>query len=521
MARRSFAVTPLSTGGIVASGLVAAICFGSMVAVIGRSGGAAALDPQDLAALSFTVTQALLSALFSVALAIPLARALARRRFRGRQALILFMGAPFVMPTIVAVLGLIAVFGRNGALNSVLPELGLPAVQIYGLHGVVLAHVFFNLPLATRLVLLGWQAVPAEHVKLALVLRFSPGDTWRVIERPMLAQVLPGAFALIFLICLTSFAVALVLGGGPRATTIELAIYQAFRFDFDMGHAASLAMLQFALGLVAAGAAYGMRGRMVAEQGLDPDRSVEMPVTLLSTLLDGAILVFGSVLLISPLAAIVLAGLLGLADVPASILWAIGRSLFVAAVATTLVLLMALPMVALAVRGGRVGFFPEALGFLILSVSPLALGTGLFLLIYPLADPVALALPVTAFVNATLALPFVMQVLLPGFRQVELSYGALATHLGMSGWARWRWLRLPRLGRPISFSAALAAALSFGDLGVIALFADPEKPTLALYVYQLMGSYRTDAAAGGALILLLMSLGLFWLLDRGGRNAAT
>ena len=35
----------------------------------------------------------------------------------------------------------------------------------------------------------------------------------------MLREVLPGAFVLVFLLCMTSFAVALTLGGGPRATT--------------------------------------------------------------------------------------------------------------------------------------------------------------------------------------------------------------------------------------------------------------------------------------------------------------
>ena len=51
---------------------------------------------------------------------------------------------------------------------------------------------------------------------------------------------------LVFLLCMTSFAVALTLGGGPRATTLELAIYQAVRFDFDLGRAAWLALIQFA-----------------------------------------------------------------------------------------------------------------------------------------------------------------------------------------------------------------------------------------------------------------------------------
>jgi len=76
---------------------------------------------------------------------------------------------------------------------------------------------------------------------------------------------------------------------------------------------------------------------------------------------------------------------------------------------------------------------------------------------------------------------------------------------------------VPRLRRPLGFAAGLTAALSMGDLGVIALFADPDRATLPLKVYQLMGAYRMEQAAGGALLLLLLSLTLFWVFDRGGR----
>lgn len=71
----------------------------------------------------------------------------------------------------------------------------------------------------------------------------------------MLKALAPGIFATVFLLCLTSFATALILGGGPRATTVELAIYQAFRFDFDLARAAALASLQLALCAVTALAA--------------------------------------------------------------------------------------------------------------------------------------------------------------------------------------------------------------------------------------------------------------------------
>ena len=92
-----------------------------------------------------------------------------------------------------------------------------------------------------RLILQGWIAIPAERFRLAASLDAPVG---RLLERPMLRRIAPGAFAVIFVICLSSFAIALTLGGGPRATTVELAIYQAVRFDFDLARAAAERVLR-------------------------------------------------------------------------------------------------------------------------------------------------------------------------------------------------------------------------------------------------------------------------------------
>ena len=94
--------------------------------------------------------------------------------------------------------------------------------------------IFFNLPVATRLILLGWATVPQERLRLAQHLALSPSARFRLIEFPMLANIIPSAFVVIFVICLSSFSVAFALDGGPKSTTLELAIYQAFRFDFDL-----------------------------------------------------------------------------------------------------------------------------------------------------------------------------------------------------------------------------------------------------------------------------------------------
>ncbi|SIO48672.1 thiamine transport system permease protein [Rhodovulum sp. ES.010] len=516
MARRA---QPLGVwAGVGAGGVMLALTLGTLGAVAWRAEGAAALGPADWAALRFTVTQALISAALSVALAVPVARALARRRFPGRGLLITLLGAPFILPVIVAVIGLLAVFGRGGLVSRALAVFGLGPIDIYGLEGVVLAHVFFNLPLATRLILQGWLAIPAERFRLAAALGFGPGEVARRLEWPMLRAVLPGAFLVVFLICTTSFAVALTLGGGPRATTVELAIYQAFRFEFDLGHAALLSLLQF--GLCALAAVLALAVTVPGGFGAGLDRPVARwdADSRALRLQDTAWLALAGLFLILPLAMILLRGIGGVAALPPSVWQAALRSLAVALGSAALTLALALPMAVAAARLGRArGAALQAAGTLSIAASPLVMGTGLFILLYPVADPVALALPVTALVNAAMSLPFALRALVPAVAETEAGFGRLADSVGMTGMARLRLVLLPRLRRPIGFALGLSAALSMGDLGVIALFADPSQATLPLQLYRLMGAYRMEAAAGAALVLLALSLALFWVFDRGGR----
>lgn len=515
MARRIRQLTGADGVGALALSLVLALTLGTLAAVALRAETGADFGPADWAALRFTLTQASLSALISVGLAVPVARALARRRFVGRRLLVTLLGAPFILPVIVAVLGLVAVFGRSGWLAAGFSWAGLEPLSIYGFRGVVLAHVFFNMPLATRLILQGWLAIPSERFRLAASLGFAPADIARRLEWPMLRQVLPGALLVVFLLCLTSFAVALTLGGGPRATTVELAIYQAVRYDFNLGKAALLALVQFSLG--AAAALIALRVTLPAELGPGLDRTTTHwhARSLWLRLQDAALIALAALFLLLPLVALAAKGLPALASLPGSILPATLRSLAVALASAVLTLALALPIAAQVVRRGS--RLVEAIATLTLAASPLVIGTGLFILLFPVINPELVALPVTALVNATMALPFALRALVPALGQVETDFGALADTVGLTGLARLRLLWLPRLHRPLGFATGLAAALSMGDLGVIAMFASPDGATLPLQLYRLMGAYKMDAAAGAALVLLATSLALFWIFDRGGR----
>ena len=476
-------------------------------------------DIYVLRAIRFTLMQAILSALISTLLAIPLARTFATRTFPGRETILSLFGAPFLLPIIVAILGLLAIWGNNGWLHGTITAAGWSDFSIFGLTGILVAHVFFNLPLATRILLQGWAAIPSEQWRLAAQLGMDSGTIARHLEWPMLKERLPGIFALVFLLCATSFTVVLALGGGPKATTIELAIYQAIRYDFDLDRAALLACLQI---LLCAGLAILLRlitrdhdtGQSLG--GLIPrhDRN-----TLLARLSDGVIIAAALTFLALPLLAGITRGVIGLAlhgVALDAVLPATARSLSVALGACLVMLVISLPLAQISIHlKGKLRRLVELPGFAIMVAPPIALGAGLFLLLHTHIAVDDFALPLTSLLNGLQAVPFALIILTPAMAQIKRDYGLQMQHLGLDGLAALRLVHWPLMRRPLGLCLGITAALSIGDLGVIALFGSPSEPTLPLYLYQQMGAYRMDQAYGSGLILSIIAFSLFAAFDKG------
>ena len=89
--------------------------------------------------------------------------------------------------------------------------------------------------MASRLLLQALENIPGEQRQLAAQLGMRGWHFFRFVEWPWLRRQIPPVAALIFMLCFASFATVLSLGGGPQATTIELAIYQALSYDYDAG----------------------------------------------------------------------------------------------------------------------------------------------------------------------------------------------------------------------------------------------------------------------------------------------
>jgi thiamine transport system permease protein len=462
----------------------------------------------------FTLWQAFLSTLLSVAFAVPAALALARRpAFPGRGFVVALMVLPLGLPVLPAVFGLIEIWGRQGLANDVLVWFGAPRLSIYGLSGILIAHVFFNLPLATRFLLTSLDAVPRDEWRLAASLGFSRLSLFRFVEGPALVRALPGAAGLIFMLCMTSFTIILTLGGGPATSTLEVAIYQALKFEFDPARALALTALQIVLtGLVFQ--ALRLAPEVEEARSALSSRPFRPDVRGFGAMWgDGVVIAVFTLFVAAPLAAAAFAGL------KADLLRLVADPLFHRALAISLGVAVAAGILS-TVLGytlleARRRFAPgslarRSLGLtdFILLLPPLALGAGWFVLTLRLGWLSVGAPFAVIVINALMAMPFVARALGPALESHARRTERLASSLGVTGWNRLRLIDWPALKTPFLTALAFAMALSLGDLGAIALFGDENFITLPALLYAKLGSYRGTDAAGLSLILGLVCLTL-------------
>jgi thiamine transport system permease protein len=489
-----------SATGLIAPGII----FGAILLGLGplikfaiEHGGfaGAAFDPTIFHILWFTLKQALLSTLISVMLGLAAARALVRRRFFGRGFLLNLFALPQALPAIVVVLCITAIYGAHGL-----------GINIYGLTGILLAHVFFNVPLATRLFMEALNTIAPENFRLAEQLAFSDKAIFWNIEWPALRNVLPKICGLIFLMCAASFVIVLTLGG-PSATTLEVAIYQSLRQDFDVARALNLASLQIALCVALA----LISGRMIMHPPLLP--RYKLPAlrrdgrNLISKLFDATAITIAAFLVLPPIMALIIYGLPNLAINTT----AFGTSLLISVCSAVVVLNLAWP---LAKRGG---FMSNVSALAALIVPPAVLATGWFLALRGFDQSLLVVTLSIIALNALMALPFCAAILAPSIQQSITQNDRLCAQLGLKSWNRFFHIDMPLMKKPLAQAFVMACVLSLGDLTAVTLLGTQGIVTLPSLIHAQMGNYRGNAAMGTALLLAALCYALAQLAQHLGR----
>jgi thiamine transport system permease protein len=474
----------------------------------------------------WSFAQAAITCVLALVLGLPVAWVLARREFAGRALVLRLLMLPFVVPTLVAALGVLALWGPRGWLGAPLAQAGIeltdtPWLLLYG-------NLFFNLCLVVRAGVDALEQVSAQRVAAARTLGATPWRAFWRVEWPAIAPWLSSALCLVFLYCFAGFGLALILGG-QRYATVEVEIYTLVAHELELGQAGVLAVWMLGLNGAVALAYAWLEKRLAAPARVSPIARQRPQGWLPWGAVAAALLVL-LVVCAAPLFSIVLraaVALVGGADVllEAETLAALWNTLrftaWALALATALGLTHAMAVRVLDLASlerrasaaqGVLALVWRAAAFLPFVVSPVTVAFGL-LLLYPWWTA-SLGLLVAAY--ALLAYPFVAKSLTAALDSLPASIAQAAATLGAAPGRIWWRVTLPLVAPALRRGMAFAAATALGEFAVTLFLSRPEWTTLTTLIYQRLGrpgAANLDAALVLACLLMALALVAFLLIE--------
>jgi len=198
--------------------------------------------PQTLAALVFTVVVSLVVTAVDLVAGLAVAWVLVRDDFPGRRVVDALVDLPFALPTIVAGLTLLALYGQDS-------PLGLDLA--YSRPGVGLALAFVTLPFVVRAVQPVLGGLDPEAEEAAACLGAGRWTTFRRIVLPALRPALVTGGAQAFARALGEFgSVVLISGNLPFRTEVASVVVAGQIENGDTEGAAAVAVLLLGVALV-------------------------------------------------------------------------------------------------------------------------------------------------------------------------------------------------------------------------------------------------------------------------------
>jgi thiamine transport system permease protein len=462
----------------------------------------------------WSVWQAVLTCVAALLIGLPLAWVLARFEFAGRSLILRLLMLPFVVPTLVAALGVLALMGPRGLLSQGLDlDLqGTPWLLIYG-------NLFFNLCLVVRAGVEALGQVNARQVAAARTLGATPWRAFWRVEWPAIAPWLASSLCLVFLYCFSGFGLALVLGG-QRYATVEVEIYTLVAHELKLAQASLLAL---AMLLVTGGVAlvYALLEKRLAVPGRTEPVARRRPRGVAQWLALGVALITLLFFCLAPLAAIVGRALWAgpaawVVLTEGETLRALWNTLRFSGMALVLATLLGLAHALCA----RASVAWRAAAYLPFVVSPVTVAFGL-LLLYPTWTA---SLPLLLAAYALLAYPFVARSLAAGLDRLPAQLHQAARTLGAGPWRTlWR-VTLPLLRPALRRGMAFAAATALGEFAVTLFLSRPEWATLTTLIYERLGrpgAANLEAALVLACSLMVMALLAFLLIEWPARQERT
>ena len=484
--------------------------------------------PRTIRLIGLTLGQAALAAVITTVLGVPVAYVLYRLQFRGRQVLRALIVIPFVLPTVVVGVAFRTLLRTGGPLGA----LGLDG----SFAAIMAALVFFNVAVVVRTVGTAWEGLDIRQEEAARALGAAPARVWWTVTLPRLAPSILAAASIVFLFCSTAFGVVLVLGGAQFGT-IETEIYLLTTQFLDLRAASVLSITQIVvvvlLLLVAARAG---RGTTVAQRRtLAPQKKPRRSdsVVIVVTALVAAFLALPVVTMVARSLQTgdgwgfdnyLNLGGTGSRNALAVPVWeALGNSLSTALAATVIALVVGLSASIVLTRRARTRLLRRARsGFegalmLPLGVSAVTVGFGFLITLNHPPFDLRSSPVLVPIAQALVAVPLVVRTLLPVLRSIDGRMREAAAVLGAPPGRVLRDVDLAIVARPLLAASGFAFAVALGEFGATSFLSRPDRPTLPVVIYRLIGLPGGDnlgMAIAASVVLAAITVVVIALVER-------
>src|SRR6516164_4053683 len=209
----------------------------------------AAADPYYQEIILTTLGMALLCTALTLVIAFPAAYWLGRLESRWKSLVVIATLFPLLVGNVVRSAGWMALFDREGLINATLRGvhlIGEPLTLMYTPKAVVFGIVAVVLPYMILTIASVIESIPRDLEDAASSLGASSLKTfWRVIL-PLSAPGVAAGCVLVFVLCMNTYATAVLLGG-PRFRMMKPAIFDQFVCGNNWPMVATLAFMLLAV----------------------------------------------------------------------------------------------------------------------------------------------------------------------------------------------------------------------------------------------------------------------------------
>lgn len=414
----------------------------------------------------------------------------------------------FSLPTLIVALSFSGFWGRNGWLGSLLNKLF--EFEFYGWFAVLGAHVFLNQGIFLRTVGRTLKQMDRREEMAALSLGANRLLCFSRITLPKLFPSLKTSFLLSFAYCTSSFLIVLLLGGGIQFTTLEVAVYEALKIQFDLPKALLFSAIQLLLNFTF----FSFLTRRVTIESRT--ESLFLPLYLRrALLLKGAYVCFYFLFILGPLIYLFVDGVLGWFVIDwEQAIPAMEKSVFLALSVAAVCILLSVG------AAHTIRFHParpfsrvlELLSLFPLFISSIVLSFGLM---NTFAGALRGNLVGPLLVQVLLCLPFSVRILVDALREIPDHTVFAAQSLGANPWRRFVGVEFPLLRRAIASVFLLSLSFSLGEVGSFLIFSSEGVKTLPVLLFHWMGKYQFREASAMACLLVFLVMSASFFVERG------